>query len=57
VCDTSASGTGFRSGRPIEHRRNLLEQLKPAVEGAVVDQVEGNVGIAIEEALLSGRAG
>ena len=45
------------AGRPIEHRGNVLEQLEPTVERAPVDQIEGDVGIPIEQAVLAGGAG
>src|ERR687891_2749350 len=45
------------AGRPIEHPGNVLEQLEPAVERAALDQVEGDVGIPVEDAVLPGGTG
>jgi hypothetical protein len=42
-------------GRPIEKGGDVLEQLEPIVERAALDQLEGDVRIPIEDALLPGR--
>src|ERR671919_1644995 len=40
--------------RAIEHGGDVLEQLEPTGESAALDQVEGDVGIPVEDALLPG---
>ena len=47
----------LRARRLIENRGHVLEQLEPAVEDAAFDQVERDVGIRVEEAILTGGAG
>src|SRR5918996_2618892 len=42
--------------RAIEHGGDVLEQLEPIVERAALDQVEGDVRIPVEDALLPGGA-
>src|SRR5688572_10895289 len=41
-------------GRPLEHGGEVLEQVEPTVERAALDQVEGDVGIPVEDAFLPG---
>jgi hypothetical protein len=45
------------SHRPVEHRRNVLEQLEPTVERTAFDQVESDVWISLEETVLPSGAG
>src|SRR5215211_4621132 len=42
--------------RAVEHGGEILEQLEPIVERAALDQVEGDVGIPVEDALFPGGA-
>ena len=52
----SASGSR-REGWGLEHARPVFDELDAAVEGAVVDHVECDVGIAIVDALRAGGTG
>ena len=42
------------AGWAREHPGDVLEELDPAVEGAAVDHVEGDVGVAVVDPLLAG---
>src|SRR5215207_5398393 len=41
----------------LEHAGPVLDQLDAAVEGAVVDHLEGDVGVAVVDAFCAGGAG
>src|SRR5574339_339787 len=49
----SASGSR-REGWALEHARPVLDEQGAAVEGAVVDHVERDVGIAVVDAFRAG---
>src|SRR5665213_1245426 len=48
-----AAGLATHAGRACEHRRNVLKQLEPPIQGAVGDQIKGDVGIPLEDALAA----
>jgi len=53
---TPAGGTTSRGGaerRVLEHAGLVLDQLDAAVEGAVLDHLEGDVRIAVVDAFLA----
>lgn len=52
----SASGS-WREGWALEHARPVLDELDAAVEGAVVDHVERDVGIAVVDAFRASGTG
>src|SRR5262245_10514512 len=52
----SAAGSR-REGWALEHAWPVLDELGAAVEGAVVDHVEGDVGIAVVDAFRAGGTG
>ena len=52
----TASGSR-RDGWALEHARSVLDELGAAVEGAVVDHVERDVGIAVVDAFRAGGTG
>src|SRR5687768_6582111 len=52
----SASGSR-REGWALEHARPVLDELDAAVEGAVVDHIERDVGIAVVDAFRAGGTG
>ena len=52
----SASGSR-REGWALEHARPVLDELDAAIEGAVVDHVERDVGIAVVDAFRAGGTG
>lgn len=58
VCgpDDLKDGRSGRAGRAVQHSRHVLDQLDPAVEGAAVHHVEGNVGVAVIDPFLAGGA-
>src|SRR3954447_7692793 len=49
--------TSRAAGRPVEHCRDVLEQLQRVAERAALDQLEGDVGIPVEDPAPPGGAG
>ena len=50
---TGATSRGGAERRVLEHAWPVLDHLDAAVEGAMVDHLEGDVGVAVVDALLS----
>ena len=48
---------GSAAGWAVEHGRHVVEQLRSAVEGAALDELEPHVGVAVVDAVLPGHPG
>ena len=55
---TDRSASGARPARRgIENSGDVLEKLQPAVKGAVLHQIEGDVGVSVEDPVAAGGTG
>src|SRR5262245_52107091 len=54
---SSGAGPLADARRGIENRGDVLEQLQPAVKGAVLHQFEGDVGVPVEDPVTAGGTG
>jgi hypothetical protein len=51
------SGSRVRAGWPGKHRREVLEQLEPAVERSAGNHVEGDIGITVVDPVAASAPG
>ena len=51
------SGSRVRAGWPGKHRREVLEQLEPAVERSAGNHVEGDIGITVVDPVVASAPG